>query len=432
MNSRSFLIFCFLLWGQFYAHSQSVNLDSVKSLLKKSPNDTNKVNLLNILGWELKDSKLDESLSHSLEAISLAKKLGFKTGSVRALGNAGIAHYFKGEYNEALKYYIQAANLLDGTKYKKKQGAIFNNIALIYLDLAKYKDAEGYFQKSLAIDKELNDYNGMGDSYNNLGVVCKEQSNLDQAIDYFNQALSLRKQNKDQNGMASTLTNLGVVNTMLKNYTMAYDQLSQARELYKKVKDEHGLALTDIDFGDLYAAQNEYTKAIPYFKEGLKGALKDDIKAYTSYCYEQLSYCYSKINGFQQAYHYHVEFMKVKDTIYNRDNSSQLAEMQTKYETEKKEKELVRTKAESEKQVAIKNIFMISFFLMGLLAFFVFRGYSGKKKANKIIVTQKNLVEEKNREIVDSIQYAKRIQESLLPNEKNVERTIARLKEKRN
>jgi tetratricopeptide (TPR) repeat protein len=431
MKLRSCFIFCFLLSTQFYIAAQNVNLDSVKTLLKKSAEDTNKVNLLNILGWELKDSKLDQSLNYSLQALKLSKKLGFKTGRVRALSNAGIAYYFKGEYNEALKNYIEAANLLEGSIYRKRQGAIFNNIALIYLDLAKYTDAESYFKKSLVIDKEYKDYIGMSDSYNNLGVVCKEQGKLPEAIDYFNQALSLRKQNNDDNGMASTLTNLGVVNTMLKNYKMAFEQLTQARKLYVKVNDEHGIALADIDFGDLYAAQHEYAKAIPYFKEGLKGALKDDIKAYSSYCYEQLSFCYSKINGFQQAYHYHVEFMKVKDSIYNRDNSSQLAEMQTKYETEKKEKELVRTKAETEKQTAIKNIFIVSFVLMGVLAFFVFRGYRGKKKANRIISMQKDMVEEKNKEILDSIQYAKRIQVSLMPSEKTIAVNLERLKNKK-
>lgn len=437
MNNSRLIIFILFQFIFFKLNSQVVNIDSLKLVLNKCANDSNKVNTLNALAWELKNSKTNESLSYSLQALNLSKKIKFKTGQTRALSNSGIAYYFQGNYPKALQNYTEAVKLLEGTKYKKKCGALYNNISLIYLELLNYKDAEIYIRKSLAIDEELLDYKGLGDSYNNLGLIYKDQDKNDQALDYFNISLSYRKKANDKVGMPYTLTNMGVLNTGTKNYTIAKEQLNEAINLYSNNGDMMGVSLATIDLGDLYVAQRNYSEAILFFKRSLEISKKEDIKAYMSYCYNLLAKCYSKINGFQQAYFYHVEYMKVKDSIFNKDNSALLAEIQTKYETEKKEKEIIRSRAESEKEHTMKNIFIIGFIVMFILAFFILRGYVIKRKSNKIIIAQKHemmmqrdIVDAKNKEITDSIQYAKRIQLSLLTNEKYIERNLKRLMEK--
>jgi hypothetical protein len=74
-----------------------------------------------------------------------------------------------------------------------------------------------------------------------------------------------------------------------------------------------------------------------------------------------------------------------------------------------------------------RNIFIGAFIAMALLVFAVFRGYSQKKKANAEISRQKEIIEEKQKEIIDSIRYAKRIQNALITSEKYVERNLFRL-----
>ena len=130
-------------------------------------------------------------------------------------------------------------------------------------------------------------------------------------------------------------------------------------------------------------------------------------------------------------------YTQIKDSIFNKENAAQVAEMQTKYETEKKEKELIKSKTESEKQTVIRNAFIAGFAFMIVLAIFIFRGYRNKQKLNIQITAQKHkveiqkdLLEEKQKEILDSIHYAKRIQESLLPNEISIDRALKRLQKK--
>ena len=98
------------------------------------------------------------------------------------------------------------------------------------------------------------------------------------------------------------------------------------------------------------------------------------------------------------------------------------------------EKKEAALKAEQEKKDAVSRIVIYSvsggFLVVLLLAVFIFRGYKQKKRANHIITEQKLIVEEKQKEIIDSINYAKRIQQSLLPTEKYIAKNLERLREK--
>ena len=117
--------------------------------------------------------------------------------------------------------------------------------------------------------------------------------------------------------------------------------------------------------------------------------------------------------------------MSLKDSLFSEEKNKELTRKEMNYEFEKKE---AATKADQDKKDAITKIIIWSvsagFALVLLLAVFIFRGYRQKQKANIVISLQKHLVEEKQKEILDSIHYAKRIQQSLLPTEKYIQRKI--------
>ena len=97
------------------------------------------------------------------------------------------------------------------------------------------------------------------------------------------------------------------------------------------------------------------------------------------------------------------------------------------FEFEKKESV---AKEEQAKQVIIRNAFIAGFALMLIMAIIVFRGYRNKQKANQAISEQKELVELKNKEITDSIHYAKRIQNAHLPSKEYISKKLNELKNK--
>ncbi|HWY12037.1 MAG TPA: hypothetical protein VN026_11970, partial [Bacteroidia bacterium] len=151
--------------------------------------------------------------------------------------------------------------------------------------------------------------------------------------------------------------------------------------------------------------------------------------------YQNLADVYAKTDRYKEAYLNNVKFKKLTDSIFNIDNSKQLSDLKTKYEVEKKETEL---KAKADAQQEINNaeegrqrviIFIIAglFVLVLVCGIFMFNRFKETRKQKNIIEEQKELVEEKQKEILSSIYYAKRIQDALLPADKYIERKLNRL-----
>jgi cell division protein FtsB len=166
-------------------------------------------------------------------------------------------------------------------------------------------------------------------------------------------------------------------------------------------------------------------------------------------CYSNLADCYEEAGDFRQAYKYYRMYTSVNDSLLGAENNKAIAEMNARYESEKKDKEIkllnkdkVIQLAEIEKQQAQRNMFIVGSALLLLLTGFVYRSYNHKKKANTIITKQKeeveaqklvveqqrDLINEKQKEIIDSIKYAQRIQKSLITNDSYIEKKLKLLR----
>jgi len=421
--------FILLFVVSFSAFSQNRILDSLYYNLEKFHDDSNLVNTYNNLSYQLNTSKLEMSLFFADKAKVLSKKINFKRGLITAYSNCGIAYYLKGEYTQSLKNHTKAAQLLDKSVDNYRLSAIYTNIALVYLDLEKYSSAESYLFKSLKIDKASNNSKLIADSYNNLGMIYKEKQAYFKAMDFFNKSLYYRKLSNDTLGMPNTLTNLGSVNILLGNHKIAENQLNTAFLLYDKNKDIFGNASINNCLGYLKFEQNKYQEAISFFKKSLLVSHKNNMQSYVSYSYEWLAYSYEKLGDYKNAYTFQNKHIKISDKIYNSENAALLAEIQTKYETEKQKKEIIESKATLSQQTTILNVFIFGFLFLGVLIFFILKSYKMKVRNNIIILEQKTaveiqnkiiedknyLVEAQHKDIKDSIKYAERIQGAILP-----------------
>jgi tetratricopeptide (TPR) repeat protein len=154
--------------------------------------------------------------------------------------------------------------------------------------------------------------------------------------------------------------------------------------------------------------------------------------------YESLAEIHRQAGNFKEALDYYDKAAVLRDSLKDERTTKAIAEMQTKYESEKKDIEIVMQKSEIEKQHTLRNVFIIGSGILLLLLVFILRGFYQKKKDNKIITEQKKevehqktLVEEQKKELVDSIHYAERIQKTLMPSEKYIEKHFNELKNKK-
>ncbi len=207
-----------------------------------------------------------------------------------------------------------------------------------------------------------------------------------------------------------------------------------------------GINTTYRNLADLYLEVNEYKKSEEYSLMSYKLSIQSkQIKQIFESC-TGLYLLYDKINKKNLAYIYLQRAFNLKDSIYNLSISEESAKLDKMYTTEKQEKEIEISKIKNqqlEKDVKVKNrernIFIISAILLVLFLIWSVRSFLQKKKINNhleeknyLISKQKQLVEEKQMEIIDSIKYAKKIQNAHLTTEQYIHKTLQKLQNQNN
>jgi len=439
-------------------------VDSLENLLVAVMEDGRKLKILNKLSREYSIKSPKQSLKYATEALELARQLKDTIGISESLNNLGSAEKSLGNYKEALEHYEHSIQLLE-KKYsdslkssrsvkrayahtnanmgilfmdkgdyekaldhmlkalkiseeideKQEVSNLLNNIGSIFFDQQKFDDARTYYLKSLAINEKLGNKDAMSTALGNIGITYGAQENLDKAEEYFLEQLRITEQSGNKNGISTCLGNLGILYTLKEDYKQALKYMLKGLELAEEMEDKRLIAYSYENIGMAYVKLGEVEKAIEYQEKGLEMAKEMGAKPILKSIYQNIAANYAKLKRFEHAYEYHQLYAKVKDSLFNEESSRQITEMQTKYETEKKEKEIELLTKDNEikdlavsKQKLLRNSLIAGLVLALAMAFLLYNRYRLKQKANA-------LLEEKNRYITDSINYASRIQTAILP-----------------
>jgi tetratricopeptide (TPR) repeat protein len=305
-----------------------------------------------------------------------------------------------------------------------------------------------YQEEALKIKIETGDKFGMAATYNNIGGIHEENGDLEKALFNYNRSLAIREEIGDQQGIAGSCGNIGGILIKKGNFPEALKILEKAYAIFHEIGDQQGIAGANNNLGNLYVkqtniSQSSLDRAVDYFTQGLKMAnivgSKEDIK--TSYW--GLSEAYDKKGNLEpanplywkKANEFYKKFIIYRDSLDNEENTRQTVQAQMNYEFEKKEaaqkieqmkKDLVANE-EKRKQNIITVSVIAGLIVVLVFAAFIWRSLSLTRKQKLMIQAQKELVEEKQKEILDSIHYARRIQQAILPKEAYITKQLDRL-----
>ena len=401
----------------------------------------------------------EDALDHLGKALSIYLELGMKIGASSVYNNIGNVYVSQGNYDKAMENYLGSLKLNEDAGDKSRIASCCSNIGTMLYNKAAIthrmgddEEALEYHKRALSLDKELNDKYGISVDLLNLGTVLSDEGKLKpvaeifkKAISYYNESLILKKEVDDKDGTAIDLVNICDADIQLAKLNKSGSYLNEAVTFGKKalvlfheVGDDYGEAFAYGKVGECFGNEKESggvaalgDSSLLYYQKGLSIGERIQAKDLMKDSYNALSDVYAGMNNYKEALKYHHLFGDIKDSMLNEETSKHMNEMQAKYETVKKDKEIASQKADAEKQGLIRNGFIIGFVLMIALAFFIFNGYRQKQKANReltekneVIEEQKKIVEEKQKEILDSIHYARRIQRSILPTEKYIDRVF--------
>lgn len=429
-------VLLFFLFISYFGFCQQEKIDALWLKTNSTISDTQKVNLLNKIFtlWNLKNS--DSAKNIAEKALTLSTKINYPLGKATSYNNLGTIYYYNGNYTKALSNYLSAISVLENQKgnfkessvYKKQLSTSYNNIGMIHQHQKRYEQAENYFRKSIVIDEKNGDKKGMAHCYNNIGTIKEETNKYDEAIQNYEIALQLKMEINDTIGLPSTLINMGIIRMNQKKFKESQTYFDKALKMARNASNKQDEALALINLGDMLFLKGDYEESVTYYQKGIAISKEMKYDQFLVYAYQSLSLSFYRMKNFEKAYDSFQKYVNVKDSLYNHENSKVLTEMESKYENEVQDKEIRLLTAEKEvKDVEIKSkkslisVFISGFLLLGVLVVLLLRAYVSKRKTNSELDLKNQkielaytIIEQKQKEIVDSINYARRIQYTLL------------------
>lgn len=312
----------------------------------------------------------DSCMSLSNEGILIAQKNTDENwiSSFKVL--KGKAHYFNGQYDSAAWYYNEAIPLLEKNKATHKLAFAYTELAKLYRRTNKFDNALENYNKAILIYEKLNDLTGISTISNESGVVFEMQKNYNEALIRYQKSYEISLQNNDKTGQAYALNFIGNIYVLKKEHSKATDYFQQAIELHKIVKDTFALAWCMMDESANFIETKKYDYASKNLNQvlGIANQLKlPDLISKIFFYKAQID---SLEGNFKEALINKSKYQSIKDSLFNTDNNKVIEELNTKYQTSKKELLI----DEQKNNLRIKNILLVASLL--LLGLAILLGYS--------------------------------------------------------
>lgn len=416
---------------------------------------------------------------------AVSKKL--KKYEADALNTQGASFFIKSDYAKSIDYHTRSLKIREEINDQKGIAASLGNIGNIYKDQGDaasdlkekdelYKKAIGYHNRGLSIKQQINDQKGIAASLSNLGIIFRSQGYLitdivqkealyQKALDCQLKSLKIQELEGNKRAVANILSNIGLIyaeqaeyesNPIKKDelYKLSIESHIKSLEIQEEIGNKQGVSRALVNIGTMYFFQTEtasnntqknnlFLKVIDYNKKALKIAQESGFAREVESSSQLLFKSYKATNQYQLALQMHELYSLTKDSIGSVENQNEVLRQELKYSYEKKaatdsitnakEKQIKDAEiAKQQAEIKAKRNQQYGLF-GGLILVILFAGviYNRLKVTQQqkvIIEIQKELVEEKQKEIIDSIRYAKRIQDALMTPKTYIERNLKRLK----
>ncbi|MDX2173343.1 MAG: tetratricopeptide repeat protein [Bacteroidota bacterium] len=389
-------------------------------------------------------NEVKKAMFHQQESFVLSEKIGFKKGMQLALNNIGVLYLNNQLYNKALFYFLKSIKIIEETKDYKSASNIYINCGIIYLKIDKIEQAETFFLKANNNAKLQKDISALIVSYTQLSTIYRHKKQPDLAILYLERART------ELDNQGNNYLNLDFFIKL--NEAIIFsdkNDYKKALEIYiniiAKATNYTDKITVFINIGDVYKKINKIDSSLYYYELAYKQSLQNKMYSDLEYLSHEIAAIHAKKNNlkkYSEFIEYHLNF---KDSNDNINKTQNIISQQLEFDYERKQiadsisyanKEQINTaklevlnaKYKTDKLIRIALIVFV--IIIAFVAFFIYSRLRLTNKQNKIIEQQKLLVEQKQKEILDSINYAKRIQKAILPQEKYIQRKLNEHKKK--
>ncbi len=394
----------------------------------------------------LNQGNYPDALKNHALALNIRKAINDTKGLSASYNNIGLVCKDQGNYAEALKNYFASLTIRETLGDKKGAAECYNNIGNIYCDEGNYKEGLKNYQADLNLREALGDKLGNAGTYNNIGNIYANEENYAEALKNYFAALEIFKVTGSKIGISTSYDNIGSIYNSQGNYEEALKNHFASLKIEEEIGDKADISGSYLNIGGVLLNQKKYKEAGDYLLKAKNLATEVGNKKWMMGCYGALAKLDSAKGDFKGAFENQKLFVLYTNLLDNEQIQKKSMESQMTFDFEKKEAAI---KAEQDKKDSVtaaeeKRQRLFLWFVLALalsitiIAIVIFIGLQQSKRAKKlielqrdkiseqkeIVENQKTLVEEKQKEIVDSITYAKRIQLTLLANKQLLQNNL--------
>jgi serine phosphatase RsbU (regulator of sigma subunit) len=369
-----------------------------------------------------------------------------KDGMASSYNNLGNIHYYQGDYKPAIDFWTQSLKMKEESGDRLGMANTLNNIGNIYKEQDDNAKAIDYYNQSLAIYQELDEPDGLMTTSNNLAGIYLDMGQIEKARSLYWMCYEKSMSLDDKKGLSDAYNGLGLVYKELDKLDSAEIYFNQSLILRESIGDAKGIAETLNHLATIYFEKGNIKLAIQFSERSMQLGREMNSRTHIKTAAELLWKINKKINNPAKALEMYELFIQMRDSLQSEENRMEIMRHEFEYQYEKQAAADSILAAESNKikdaELQTKNLEskqrkMQNYVLLGILALtlilggIIFHRFRVTKMQKGIIESQKlqvdqayDILEIKNREITDSIKYAQRIQNAILPTNKRIKECL--------
>jgi serine phosphatase RsbU (regulator of sigma subunit) len=368
--------------------------DEFKEKLENVEKGIDEINLLNSYSWKICRVQTQEAFDLAMEAFSKSKELNYEQGLAESYRTIGNCYLLFGDYTRCIIEIESSLNLFKKIGDRSGEAEVLNLYGIVYSSMGNYTLAVSHFEISLEIMRDIGSNEGVVKAMNSIGDSLIKDKKYRKALRIFEETIRIEHHNEIYKGIV--LYNISEVHYHLNNFDKAQHYLSDCKKIGRALKFELMFVYCSWLQGRIEVKRHNYSAAEKVFKRALSLAKRIKAKDRIFNILKDLAALYEEKGDLRISLKYYKEYLATKEEVINEESSKIIKTLEHK-------NELVVLKRETELE-KIKNVEL--------------------KKAYTLIDEKRKEISEKNTEITDSIRYAKRIQEAILPTDAYVKELL--------
>jgi tetratricopeptide (TPR) repeat protein len=344
------------------------------------------------------------ALDYYKRAAELFEQVGDPDEYAELINRTGMTYWSMGMHDKALQYLHDYTSRLD-PENPKKQAIGYNNLGAIYKETGNLEKALDFYRKAADYYLLANDSLDLPSPLTNIGTILSVRGQHDSALHYYNISLEISDKMGDRLQTAKTKHNIALIYKAASRFAEAEDLLREYLETSRGLGYKEGIAQAGLSMGNLFRDMKNDRQAIRYYNDCIHDASATSLAGILMQAHKNLSAVYREAERFDKALTHFQEYVNLKDTLLSKEKAKIIAELETRYETEKKEQENILLMKDNElKDKTINTLYLILAAIIGISLSFIFMIILYRRNA----LNKKRLAESEAARLSERIEYQSR------------------------